>query len=83
MLVLLDFQKPFILEINALGNGIRAVLSQNGHPIAFFVFFFSKKLSSCMQQYSAYVCELYALIEVIAKFQHYLFRHPFAIHIDH
>ncbi|GJU68618.1 ty3-gypsy retrotransposon protein [Tanacetum coccineum] len=79
VLVLLDFSKPFIVETDASGQGIRVILSQNGHPIAFF----SKKLSYRMQQASTYVRELYAITEVVAKFRHYLFGHYFIIRTDH
>ena len=78
-MVLPDFSKPFILETDASGSGIGAILSQNSHPIAFF----SKKLSPRMQQNSAYVRELYAITEAVAKFRHYLIGHPFIIRTDH
>ncbi|GJX63720.1 ty3-gypsy retrotransposon protein [Tanacetum coccineum] len=79
VLVLPDFSKPFIVETDASGQGIGAILSQNGHRIPFL----SKKLSYRMQQASTYVRELYAITEAVAKFRHYLFGHYFIIHTDH
>lgn len=69
VLKLPDFSAPFILETDASGIGIGAVLSQGHHPIAYF----SKKLSPQMQNKSAYVREFYAVTEAVNKFRHYLF----------
>jgi len=54
-------------------------LGQQGHPIAFF----SKKLSPRLQAKSAYVREMLAITEAVAKFRHYLLGHRFVIKIDH
>lgn len=79
ILTLPDFTLPFVLETDASGDGIGAVLSQNKHLIAFF----SKKLSPRMRAQSVYARELYAITEAVAKFRHYLLGHHFIIRIDH
>lgn len=75
VLSLPDFSQPFILETDALGIGVGAVLGKNGHPIAFF----PKKLVPRMQKQSAYIIELLAITEALAKFRHYLLGNKFVI----
>lgn len=74
-----NFAQPFILETDASGIGVGAILSQNGHPIAYF----SKKIAPRMQKQSAYIRELLAITEALSKFRHYLLGHKFVIRTDH
>lgn len=73
-----NFSQPFVLETDASGTGVGAVLSHLGHPIAYF----SKKLSPRAQKQSAYVRELLAITEALSKFRHYLLGHQFVIRTD-
>ncbi|XP_072062187.1 uncharacterized protein [Arachis hypogaea] len=70
---------PFIVETDASSTGVRAVLSQGGHPIAYF----SKKLGARLSQASAYVRKLYAVTQAVAKWRHYLLGQKFLIRTDH
>jgi len=78
VLALPNFQLPFILETDAFGTGIGAVLHQNDHPIEFF----SKKLAPRVQKKSAYFREMLAIAEAIAMFRNYLLGHKFIIKTD-
>ena len=74
-----DFDLPFELETDASNYAIGAVLLQQNHPIAFF----SKKLSTQMCSASTYVGELFAIIEAVAKWRHYLLGRQFIIKTNH
>ena len=78
VLAIPNFKEPFVLETDASGTGIGAILSQSEHPIAYFF----KKLSSRMQKQSAYIREFHAIMEALAKFRHYLLGHKFIIRTD-
>lgn len=59
--------------------GIGAVLMQNHHPIAFY----SSKISLRIAKASIYAKELYAIIQVVGKWCHYLLGRRFMIRTDH
>ena len=79
VLALPNFGRPFTVETDASHMGIGAVLTQDGHPIAYF----SKKLGKRMAVASAYVRELFAITQAVAKWRHYLLGQKFIIKTDH
>lgn len=62
------FSKQFLLECDTSRKGLRAVLMQNKHPIAFF----SKALSDQSFSKSTYEKKMMALVLVIQQWRPYL-----------
>lgn len=79
VLALPDFARPFAIETDACDTGVGAVLTQDGHPVAYL----SKALGVRNQKLSTYEKEFLAVMMAIDKWQPYLQRAPFEIVTDH
>ena len=79
ILKVVDLEKPFILETDASGVAVGAVLSQDGRPIAFE----SKKLSPTQRNWPVHEQEMYAIIHALKTWRYYLYGAQFKVYTDH
>jgi hypothetical protein len=78
VLALPNFSKPFVLETDASGSGLGAVLMQEGKPIAYFSVALGPK-NSCL---SAYEKEALAILESVKRWRHYFLGSNLVIKTD-
>lgn len=78
VLALPDFAKRFVIETDASGTGVGAVLMQDGHPIAYL----SKALCPKNLGLSAYEKECLALLMAVDHWRPYLQHSEFTIRTD-
>lgn len=78
VLALPNFDDEFVIETDASGLGIGAVLSQQGRPIAFL----SKGIATTKQGWSIYEKEMLAILEAIRSWRPYLVGRRFKIITD-
>jgi hypothetical protein len=59
VLTLLDLQQPFEIETDASNYAIEAVLTEQGHPVAYH----SETLSDTVRKYPTYDKEMYSIVQ--------------------
>ena len=74
-----DFSKVFDVATDASGTGVGAVLSQDSHPVSYF----SEKLNDAKGRYSNYDRELFAVVQALKFWRHYLLYRDFTLYSDH
>lgn len=79
VLSLPDFSKLFEIECHARITGIGAVLTQEGHLVAFH----SEKLIAGQKNWTIYEKELFAVVRACKVLDPYLIQREFIISTDH
>ena len=79
VLATLEFIKTFIMESDALGNGIGVVLMQEGHPLTFT----SHSIKGKNLKRPNYENEMLAILHILQQWCPYLIGRHFKVKTDH
>ena len=79
VLTLPNLQQPFEIETDASDYNIGAVLTQQGHPVAFH----NEKLFETVRKYPTYDKEMCSIVKACRQWKHYVLGKETIIHIDH
>ncbi|MCO5560169.1 hypothetical protein L7F22_013776 [Adiantum nelumboides] len=79
VLKLPDFEKTFEVIVDACAKGVRGILRQEGHPIAYE----SRQLRIHERNYPTHDLELLAVVHALKKWRHYLLSQIFDLVTDH
>ena len=79
VLVLPDLHQPFEIETNASDYALDTVISQSSHPVVFH----SDTFSDTVRRYSTYENELYAIVQALKQWRHYIIGKETIILTDH
>jgi hypothetical protein len=74
-----DIEKPFDVYCDASGTGIKGVLMQDGHAIAYTL----RQLRRHEEHYSTYDLELLVIVHILKVWRHYLLGNLVHIYTDH
>ena len=79
VLALPNFSKPFVLETDASGTGLGAILMQEGRALAYYSAALGPR-NSCL---SAHEKEALAILEAVKRWRHYFLGNKLVIRSDH
>ena len=74
-----DLRQPFEIQIDASDYAMGEILMQHGKPILFHFEIFNGVVTN----YTTYDKNLYALVQSVNKWKHYLMGKETIIHTDH
>lgn len=79
ILAMPNFNEPFTIETDASRDGIGAILTQQGRPIAYM----NRVLGVTKRTWSIYAKEMLAIVEAIRTWRPYILGQKFFILTDH